>query len=66
VAFRKPGGIDAADYIPGRKDLVQDRGRVIGRLAGDAIGLKIGLEVKHDILGRPIRGQPDLGAIEVE
>jgi len=66
AAFRKPGGAEAADYTPGRRDLVRDRGRVITRVPGDEIGLRRGLQVERDILGRPIRGKPDLGAIEME
>jgi hypothetical protein len=64
--FKNPGGSTPADYIPTDARVVKDRGIPIAPLAGDAIGLRIGLEVKEDFLGRPITGRPDLGAIEFE
>jgi hypothetical protein len=64
-AFAQPGGDRLVDYIPGHRELVQDRGMPIAPLPGDTIGLTIGLQVIEDILGRPIRGAPDLGAIEL-
>lgn len=66
VGFRSPGGLNAEDYTPRSTELVRNRGRAITRLPGDDIGLRIGLEVKTDILGRPLRGRPDLGAIELD
>jgi hypothetical protein len=63
--FRRPGGIDLADYLPGNRALIQDQGVNITPLSGDDVGLAIGLAVTHDILGRPIKGKPDLGAIEL-
>lgn len=65
-AFSRPGGLEPSDYIPGNADLVRDRGLVIEPLADDAIGLSVGLAVTHDLLGRPIVGRPDLGAIELQ
>lgn len=65
VGFRKPGGLNAADYIPGNRDLVKDKGIEIPALEGDATGLRIGLKVAEDFLGNPIVGKPDIGAIEV-
>lgn len=64
-AFAAPGGERLADYIPGNSALVKDRGVPIAALRGDPIGLAIGLEVTTDILGRPITGAPDIGAIEL-
>jgi hypothetical protein len=65
AAFARPGGDRVEDYIPGHVALVRDRGRVISALPGDRIGLTLGLAVHEDILGRPIVGAPDLGAIEL-
>jgi hypothetical protein len=64
-AFPRPGGLKLEDYVPGARDLVRDRGIAIPALPGDPIGLTVGLEVPADILGRPILGAPDLGAIEL-
>ena len=63
--FAHPGGLDLTDYIPRNRDLVKDRGVEITALPGDDVGLTLGLRVSHDILGQPIWGRPDLGAIEV-
>ena len=63
--FRNPGGLAAEDYIPHKRSLVQDQGIEIPLIPGDSTGLKGGLAVPHDILGRAIAGRPDLGAIEV-
>lgn len=65
AGFTQPGGTQLTDYIPANADLVRDRGLVPTPLPGDTLGLKLGLEVKADILGRPIKGAPDLGAIEL-
>jgi hypothetical protein len=65
VGFARPGGDRLEDYIPANAELVQDRGLVIPTIPGDSLGLKIGLVVETDILGRPLRGAPDLGAIEL-
>ena len=43
----------------------KDKGIVIPKLPGDSIGLRKGLEVNEDFLGRPINGAPDIGAIEI-
>lgn len=66
AGFRKPGGFDPADYIPGNKAAVKDKGIVIPMLPGDAKGLMGGLKVGTDFLGNPIVGLPDIGAIEVQ
>jgi hypothetical protein len=64
-AFARPGGLALADFTPGNAALVKDRGVPIEKIPGDEIGLTIGLAVERDILGRPIVGPPDLGAIEL-
>lgn len=63
--FARPGGDRAEDYIPGAASLVRDRGVVVQPIPGDTVGLRRDLAVTEDILGRPIHGAPDLGAIEL-
>ncbi len=62
--FRKPGGIEAENYVPRNIALIKDKGIAIPMLEGDETGLRIGLDVQEDYLGNPIVGNPDLGAIE--
>jgi hypothetical protein len=64
-AFAAPGGTRLEDYVPGNPALIRDRGRDIAALPGDEIGLTLGLRAATDILGRPIVGTPDVGAIEL-
>jgi len=63
--FKNKGGLQPEDYLPVNKKLVMDRGITVLPIPNDKIGLRIGLKVEHDILGNPIQGQPDLGAIEL-
>ncbi len=63
--FSRPGGLNLEDYTPTNAALVRDRGIEIPLLPGDEIGLRVGREVKTDILGQPVVGAPDLGAIEL-
>ena len=63
--FKNPGGRELEDYIPLNAQLIRDAGTQIEKLPGDEIGLKVGLSVDRDILGNPIVGAPDLGAIEL-
>lgn len=65
AGFVNAGGLKLADYTPRNTALVKNRGIRIAKLPGDELGLKIGLEAAHDILGHAITGQPDLGAIEL-
>jgi hypothetical protein len=64
--FENIGGNNFADYTPKNNALIQDQGIEIMPLPKDKIGLKIGLKVTHDILGNPIKGLPDMGAIEIK
>jgi len=64
--FSKPGGIKLEDYIPANVALVQDKGVEIQMIPGDDNGLITGLKAKHDIMGNPITGKPDMGAIEIK
>lgn len=66
AGFEKAGGLALEDYLPIRADLVKDRGLIIEALPNDTTGLIWGLKVEHDILGKPIVGLPDLGAIELQ
>lgn len=66
VEFSNPGGLNAEDYIPSNTELVKDKGIVPMNIPGDPIGLKIGLEVEKDFFGNPIKGLPDMGAIEIQ
>mgnify|MGYP003685231605 FL=1 len=64
--FKKKEGLSIADFIVENKRLVKDKGMVIEKLSGDDVGLKVGLGVTYDILGNPIKGNPDIGAIELD
>ena len=63
--FQNRGGLNIVDYIPANFDLIKDRGIKISSIPSDTIGLTIGLTVQKDILGREIKGLPDMGAIEL-
>lgn len=65
AAFQKPGGWMPEDYLPTAVQLIKDKGLFIKPLPGDSIGLRLGLLPSTDILGNPIIGKPDLGAIEL-
>ena len=63
--FQQAGEMSLEDYIPQNTRLVQKRGVRTTRLHGDEVGLAVGLNPEHDILGNPILGLPDLGAIQL-
>lgn len=63
--FNNKGGLQLRNYLPGNKKLVRNKGLFILPIPNDSIGLRIGLKVAHDILGNPVKGLPDLGAIEI-
>lgn len=62
--FTHAGGKEPKDYIPRNAKLLKDKGIEITRIQGDKIGLTIGLEMKEDFFGNPIKGMPDIGAVE--
>lgn len=64
--YAQKGGLEIADYTPLNRSLVANKGIEIPFIPNDTIGLKIGLKVKKDILGNPIVGLPDMGAIELK
>ena len=63
--FTRPGDLDPLAYIPTNTKLIANKGIRIPKIPMDTLGLKIGLEVQRDILGNPIQGLPDLGAVEL-
>ncbi len=65
VNFANAGGNKVADYTPTNKAIIENKGIEIPMIANDKNGLFQGLKVKHDILGNPIIGKPDMGAIEI-
>lgn len=64
--FTNKGGLRAADYLPTNKKLMLNKGIIIRPVPGDSIGLRIGLEVKKDILGNPVKAQPGVGAVVLQ
>ena len=64
--FFNTGGENLVDYIPQNTGLIKDKGINIPTLTKDSIGIAIGLHPSVDILGNPIIGSPDMGAIEIE
>jgi hypothetical protein len=65
VQFANAGGDKLTDYIPLNKTLVENKGIEIPLILNDKSGLFKGLKVEHGILGNPIIGKPDMGAIEI-
>lgn len=63
--YKNPGGTKPEDYIPTNVDVIKDKGIEIEKLPEDDIGLKVGLKVEKDFFGNPIKGKPDMGAIEI-
>jgi hypothetical protein len=64
--FVNKGGLAATDYIPMSVSLIVDQGISITALAGDRIGLEVGLSVTEDFFGNPVVGLPDMGAVEIQ
>lgn len=64
--FKNKKGKKIEDYIPDNSLLIKDKSIAVTHLSGDSIGLSIGLDVRCDILGNPIVGIPDMGAIEIQ
>lgn len=63
--FIHTGGLNMRDYMPQAKTLIRNRGLKIKALGGKDTELYLGMNVNTDILGKPIKGLPDLGAIEI-
>lgn len=64
--FRNKQRININDFTPTLKALIKDKGITVPLIEKDSAGLFIGLEIENDILGNPIKGLPDLGAIELD
>lgn len=63
--FANKGGLQIRDYLPTNHKLVRNKGIAVQPLPKDSIGLRKGLTVQRDILGNPVKEQPDMGAIEL-
>lgn len=64
--FINENGFAIEDFIPQNSALIKNKGIQIPPLKNDSLGLFIGLNPPFDILGNPIIGLPDMGAIELE
>ncbi|MQY78328.1 MAG: hypothetical protein GH151_03915 [Bacteroidetes bacterium] len=64
--FQNTGGSEPSDYVPTNLELIKDKGIKIQMIPGDAVGLTVGLDVKTDFFGNPIKELPDLGAVEIQ
>ncbi|HEY1019021.1 MAG TPA: right-handed parallel beta-helix repeat-containing protein [Sediminibacterium sp.] len=64
-AFTNKGGVQIKDYLPTNQNLIRNKGITIQPIPNDKIGLRRGLTVAKDILGNEVKGQPDMGAIEL-
>jgi len=64
--FVNPGGLYPVDYTPTNRQLIKNKGIVIPNITNDTIGIVYGLLLMKDILGNPLVGLPDLGAIEIK
>jgi hypothetical protein len=66
AGFKKSGGVEAIDYIPSNRKLIQNKSIAITNIPGDEKGLSLGFEVQKDFFGNPIVDTPDLGAAEIK
>ena len=64
--FVNKGGLEIEDYIPQNAGLIKDKAIDIEKIPSDTVGLWGGFKLDVDILGNPITGQPDMGAIEMK
>lgn len=63
-AFKKPGGLQLADYIPANSALVRNKGVSIQlKQSVEAVASKLG-QVNRDIMNNPLPAVPSIGAIE--
>jgi len=62
--FINGGGIEAKDYFPKNRELIQNKGVEIHLLKNDSKGLYQPLMLENDILGNKVGKRPSLGAIE--
>lgn len=64
--FTNIQGKTPIEFTPRNRQLIENKGMVIQKLPTDTIGIRRGLSVTHDILGNPIKDNPDMGAIELK
>ena len=64
--FVNAGGKKIIDYTPTNVKWIKNKGIEIPRISGDKKGLFTGIKMNKDILGNPINGLPDMGAIELK
>ncbi|MCG8389042.1 MAG: right-handed parallel beta-helix repeat-containing protein [Cytophagales bacterium] len=64
--FLVPYGHEAHHFVPTNLQLLKDKSIAIKNLEGDRLGLKDGFAVEKDFFGNPIKGVPDIGAIEIQ
>ena len=64
--FANAGGKEIVDYTPTNIELIKNKGIEIPTISGDKKGLFNGIKMTKDILGNPINGLPDMGAIEIK
>ncbi len=63
--FSNINALNIDNYVPQNKNLVKNQGIQIEKIPNDSIGLIYDLQVEKDIMGNPIQGKPDIGAIEM-
>ncbi|ANQ52468.1 right-handed parallel beta-helix repeat-containing protein [Flammeovirga sp. MY04] len=63
--FKNIGGKTLKDFVPQNRNLVKGKAIKIKAIPKDKKGLYLGFEMEKDILGRPIEGPSDLGAIQL-
>ena len=64
--FVNAGGKEIIDYTPTNIELIKNKGIEIPLIPGDKKGLFNGIKMTKDILGNEIKGNPDMGAIELK
>ena len=64
--FINSGGKVPRDYTPTNAKLLKDKSMKITKILGDKIGITIGFDMRKDFFGSPIKGIPDIGAIELK
>ena len=66
LKFKNPQGFLPSEFVPTNVASIRNKSIKLKKLPKDSIGLKAGFSVKHDFFGNPIKGTPDIGAIEIQ
>ena len=66
LQFKNPKGSLPSEFVPTNVRQIKNKSIALKKLPNDSIGLKAGFKVKHDFFGNPIKGTPDIGAIEIQ